>query len=296
MRDGELKADDRRPSGQERERSAALMAVLRAPAADELPPLPVTMLVAAHPDDETVGAGSRLSRLQQAWFVHITDGAPRTGADAARHGLTPPSYAQARQRELHAAFALCGIAADRIRNLGCPDQQASLRLTELATTLARMFAQQRIEAVLTHPYEGGHPDHDACAFCVHAAVALLRQRGEACPAIVEMGLYHLTAEGLRTGAFLPADDSDAHLATIHLTPAEQQHKRELLECFRTQQATLCLLPPGVERFRPAPRYDFRCPPHEGTLYYERHPWGMTGDRFRALAAAALSELGLEGAL
>jgi hypothetical protein len=37
-------------------------------------------------------------------------------------------------------------------------------------------------------------------------------------------------------------------------------------------------------------------PHEGKLFYECHPWGMTGQRLLALSAQAMAELGLEGRL
>ena len=55
---------------------------------------------------------------------------------------------------------------------------------------------------------------------------------------------------------------------------------------------LAPFPLDEERFRAAPLYDFTRPPHPGTLHYERHPWGMSGERFRALARAALEEMGL----
>ena len=39
----------------------------------------------------------------------------------------------------------------------------------LARVLRPLLAGTRV--VVTHAYEGGHPDHDAVAFAVHAAVA-----------------------------------------------------------------------------------------------------------------------------
>jgi N-acetylglucosamine malate deacetylase 2 len=71
----------------------------------------------------------------------------------------------------------CGIAPDRIRMLGYTDQEAALHLAEIARTLARLFVEERIEAVLTHPYEGGHPDHDASAFCVRASCLVCSRGG-----------------------------------------------------------------------------------------------------------------------
>ncbi|OLE88653.1 MAG: hypothetical protein AUG08_07550 [Acidobacteria bacterium 13_1_20CM_2_55_15] len=51
-------------------------------------------------------------------------------------------------------------------------------------------------------------------------------------------------------------------------------------------------PMDAERFRVAPPYNFREPPHEGSLYYEQFDWGVKGEQWRRFAAAALSELEL----
>jgi len=47
---------------------------------------PSAMAVVAHPDDETVGAGALLDRLDDVVVVHVTDGAPRDLADARSAG------------------------------------------------------------------------------------------------------------------------------------------------------------------------------------------------------------------
>ena len=68
------------------------------------------LLVAAHPDDETVGVGAQLHRCDDLILLHLTDGAPRNLADARRHGFDDaPSYGAARARELH-LYAI-GLAA-----------------------------------------------------------------------------------------------------------------------------------------------------------------------------------------
>ena len=276
--------------------AAALLAVLGAPVREPSARLPRTVVVFAHPDDETVGAGARLPWLAEASFVCVTDGAPRDGMDAARHGLTPAQYAQARRAELEAVLAACGVAADRIVGVPCPDQQASLQLASLATQLAELFARNATEAVLTQPYEGGHPDHDATAFAVHAAAALMRQRGQPAPEIVEMAGYHRGPQGMLACAFLPDPEVDGATVSVRLTPGEQDFRRHLVALHATQQGSLWQFPHEVERFRPAPRYDFRQPPHAGPLHYEQYPWGMTGERFRTLASGAMAQLGLEGRL
>jgi LmbE family N-acetylglucosaminyl deacetylase len=259
-------------------------------------PVPATLVVAAHPDDETVGAGSRLPRLKHAHFVYVTDGAPLDGQDAARHGLTVDGYRALRRGERDAALALCAIAPSQVLDLGCPDQQAARRLPFLAMRLADLLLTRRFEAVLTHPCEGGHPDHDATAFAVHAAAALVRSRGHTPPALFEMTSYHRGDHGLRAGEFLPDPQADAGLATVRLAANEQRHKRALLACYASQRETLSQFGVEVERFRPAPRYDFTRAPQDGPLYYETHPWGLAGAEFRALAADAMAQLHLEGPL
>jgi LmbE family N-acetylglucosaminyl deacetylase len=273
---------------------AALIAALRAPADAPLLRMPLTAVVVAHPDDEVVGAGSRLPRLVSARFVYVTDGAPRDGRDAARHGLSVAEYREARRGERDAALHLCGIGADQVVEFGCVDQEAALALVAGSRRLADAFADWRIEAVLTHAYEGGHPDHESAAFMVHAAAALLRARGQPAPDIVEMTSYHRGEDGLLAGRFLPGDRGEL---TVDLTPAERSLRRALLDAHATQQRTLRIFQ-GVtqEGWRIAPAYDFRRRPHAGPLWYEHLGWPMDGTRFCALAAEALAQLALEATL
>ena len=286
-------------------RGAMLLDILCADA-DDPRPVPPTLVVAAHPDDEVIGLGARLPRLRTATFVHTTDGAPRDGRDAAAHGFgSGRDYAAARGRELEAALALAGLGPEQAMELDCPDQEASHRLVELTYRIADLLSVRppRPEAVITHPYEGGHPDHDATAFAVHAACRLLQGRGQVPPILVEMTSYHAGPQGwLEPYTFLPGnasgDDPSAGpggVVELPLSPAQLDFKRRLFECFPTQQGTLQYFLPGdVERLRLAPRYDFTKPPHEGRLYYEGFSWGVTGERFRDLARQALDALGLTG--
>jgi hypothetical protein len=263
--------------------------------AGDPPPAPATVIIVAHPDDEVVGVGARLPRLRQAVFIHVTDGAPRDLHDATAAGFaTRLDYARARRRELTAALALAGIAPEQTRELGCTDQEAALQLVDLSRRVATMLRQLQPEAVITLPYEGGHPDHDATAFAVHAACRLLESQHIPPPALIEMTSYHNSATGIEVCDFLPSSGCEA--MRLVLSEAERDFKRRLFDCFPTQQRTLSLFPIAIERFRPAPRYRFTQPPHVGSLFYEHFPWGMTGERFRSLARQAMAVMGIAGAI
>lgn len=252
---------------------------------DDREPLLRILVVVAHPDDEVIAIGGRFPRFQNAIFLHVTDGAPADGRDAAYHGFESlDEYRRARRWELDSAFALAGIPAERDIEMLVPDQQAMLRLDAIASRIESLLRSERIEAVLTHPYEGGHPDHDACAFAVRQAASGIGGRHR--PAIVESAFYHQGADGIETGCFLPSGTTSLVLERP-LSKTEKDLKARLLECFPSQHEILQYFGTEFERFRIAPEYDFTKPPHPGKLFYEQFPWGITGKDFCALAQGAL---------
>ncbi len=115
---------------------------------------------------------------------------------------------------------------------------------------------------VVHPYEGGHPDHDAAAFAVHAAVRCL---GCAAPALVEMTSYHRRDNALRVGEFLP------YPLPVAERRVDASEKRAMLGCFPSQAEVLAAFGVEVERFRSAPAYDFRAPPVAPPVHTRR--WG-----------------------
>ena len=259
---------------------AALTA--RRPIADRV------MIVAAHPDDETLGVGAQLCRFQDALILHVTDGAPRNGRDAARYGFANTAdYAAARHAELANALRAGEAIGARTLGLGIPDQEACRDLADLTRRIAELLVSEKPRAVITHAYEGGHPDHDAAAFAVHAACWLVAAGSP--PAIIEMALYHRGRNGVVRGDFLPADRP---ATVIPLDEVEVSRKRRMFDCFTTQRWLLAEFPLDRERLRPAPDYDFRASPHPGMLHYRTLRWSITGVKWRRAALAALNELGL----
>ena len=284
-------------------KTSAVLDRLAAPAGSSLP-LPRVLLVFAHPDDEVLAIGARLERLTASRLLTVTDGAPRDGADALHHSFSSlDAYREARRQELSCALHDAGLTDTFYAPLApqCPfpvaDQTGPLHLRALIHLAAKQIQAFAPDAILTHPYEGGHPDHDACAFAVHTALRLLQKPPRTIgspgsgPLLCEAPFYHADANGsLCTGAFLPRMSSLAERRCV-LSPEESATKQRRLSCFRSQTATLAQFAVDQEHFRVAPVYDFTAPPNPGQLFYEQFPWGMTGARFRALASEALNQLG-----
>ncbi|HWE85932.1 MAG TPA: PIG-L family deacetylase [Terracidiphilus sp.] len=256
----------------------------------DVTPMPRALLVFAHPDDETVGLGARLRRFRQAHLIIATDGVPRDEEDSRTHGFPSAiQYRHARARELDDMLSSAGVGHMFHDSLGISDQQASFQLPALTRRIAEHIRSFRPEVIVTHPYEGGHPDHDACAFAVHYACVLAASPSGVRPLVAEAAFYHAGPAGLKTEVFL-ANPAEPQQVVRVLSPKERTHKRQRLDCFYTQRVPLALFPCTAERFRFAPHYDFTRPPHSGPTWYDHFPWGITSGRFCRLAAEAAREL------
>jgi len=250
---------------------------------------PRTALVVAHPDDEVIGAGAQLPRFRDLFIFHLTDGAPRDMHDAHAHGFDNwRAYADTRRKELEGAMNLAGIPMERLVSLGYPDQEASLHLAELVQILVKRFSDSKIDLVLTHSYEGGHPDHDAAAFVVQMACRILAKSGAPAPSVVEMPFYHSRNGERVVSNFLAHAGSPVSCA--QLSVEQRALKKKMFECYRTQEAVMRSFSTEFECFRKAPDYHFEQSPHEGKLFYENYAWGMDSAHWRVLAREARQAL------
>ncbi len=237
------------------------------------------MIVAAHADDETIGAGGAMADANRITLVHVTDGGESLFRAWLKGFMTRAAYARARRNEIQNAMALLPLKVEMV-TLDIHDMRAAYRIADIALRLKPLIRERQPDLVITHAYEGGHPDHDATAMAVHLA---MRDLNPPCP-LYEMAGYHRAGGRNVFGAFA---QSGGDAICVALAPQAQARKSSMLATFVTQRNIVARFPREAEYFRPAPVYDFTKPVHSGTLFYEvqflpmRRPlWNALVDRAR----------------
>jgi N-acetylglucosamine malate deacetylase 2 len=237
-------------------------------------------VLAGHPDDETIGASTLLARFAGPRVIFLTDGAPRD-----RKLWSPDfygareAYSRLRRAEAEQALGLAGLSGGQIDWLGGVDQEAIFSADALACRLSQLLSRIDVDVLLTHPYEGGHPDHDTAALVAHLAIHTLCR--ESAPLLIEMTSYHAHNRQCVYGEFLNSDT--AQELQLHLSQAERTRKAGMFAAYASQRRVLEGFPIDHERLRVAPEYDFTRAPHQGKLWYECMAWPMSWRQWRAIA-------------
>ena len=172
-------------------------------------------VVAAHPDDEVLGAGGTMAMLAAAGLrlrlIVVTDG------EASHPGIPPAVTARIRIAEQTAALGLLGAGDVEVIRLGLPDTGLTAREAEL-TTMLREHCDE-FDACLTPWEEDAHADHEA------AGRATLRARPDAIRYPVWMWHWAEPADGM-----VPWQQA----CQVPLTAAATAQKRAAIGAFTSQ--------------------------------------------------------------
>lgn len=246
-------------------------------------------IVAAHPDDEIIGMGGRLFCLSALTLIHVTNGAGNSVELAKAKGFaSPEDYSAARFGELDLALKVVGAAPQHCLRYAYADGEAALSIIDLTVRLARDLHGKRL--IFTHAFEGGHPDHDTCAFATRAACCLIERDGAVPPEIIEFSGYHSRYGKFFSGEFWP-DEKNPTIAAS-LSPLRHFRKRLAMHAFRSQSWIRNAFHGRREYYRHAPGYDFSRPP-PGAWLYDKQNWVVTGGKWVGYVEDAIDKLGVE---
>jgi LmbE family N-acetylglucosaminyl deacetylase len=148
-----------------------------------------TIVVAPHPDDETLGAGGLIAAQRRrgipVLIVAVTDG------EAAYPDT--PFLGPLRRIEQQWALAELGVDAGAIMRLRFPDSAVSQREAELITVLQSLVTR---DTQLIAPWRHDpHPDHEACG---RAAEQVARDTGALLVSYFFWTWHHHVSESLAT--------------------------------------------------------------------------------------------------
>lgn len=197
------------------------------------------LVLAAHPDDESLGACGLLQRSSCSHVVFCTSGEPL------KRSASYGALAQAREKE--AQHALETVQVLTCTFLRFYDQQLYLVMNDLFHRVLEVALTFACDGVLTHALEVGHPDHDACAVIGRHLADTLNIP------VWEMPLYHKDAVGLWHLQTFRTYSKQEWI--LHLSGPERETKLRALACYQSQSAVTKFCDVRMERFREQSRCD-----------------------------------------
>lgn len=130
-----------------------------------LPRFQRVLVLAPHPDDETIGCGGTIARWAAQGadieVVVLTDGEATVGGQPSALGGQRSVAATAAARRSEAALAAGLLGAGTVVTPGLPDGRLSTELAALGDVLDAALERHRPEVVLLPWPVDGHPDHRA---------------------------------------------------------------------------------------------------------------------------------------
>lgn len=240
------------------------------------------LVVAAHPDDETIGAGVLMARTcRQGGQVRVI--IVNTGIAAWRSGDHTALFAE-RRGETLAALALAGVPPKNVTFLGIPDLQTAAHFFSLVATLRSEIQEFRPDGVVVSAWEGAHPDHDLS----HYAVVVATDRGATVP-VWEFPEYNRRYSRTGRAGFL---QEGWPFVALGLTPEELGLRRAMIACFPSEGPFVRRFGEQPELLQPLPHYNYRLPPDilpyetlfgkKGLYYYYRLVAPVLGERLITL--------------
>lgn len=180
-----------------------------------VPPVGRVLIVAPHPDDETLGAGG----LTAALCVQGVEVAIAAVTDGENAYPDEPDLGQVRRREQSEALAILGVRSSRVHRFGLPDSDVSSHEEELSHLLESLVTPHTY--ILAPWQRDYHPDHEACG---RAAARIAAQTGAQLFSYLFWTWHRGTAEDLES----------CDLVAYPLTARLLATKTEALCCHRSQ--------------------------------------------------------------
>jgi LmbE family N-acetylglucosaminyl deacetylase len=202
------------------------------------PPRVPLLVIAPHPDDETLGAGGLI-------YTCLREGAEVTVISVSDGEAACPEVAalgEIRQGELSAALRGLGATCPNIIRMRIPDGQLGAHEEAIRRTISRLI---RSNMLVVAPFEfDGHKDHDAAG---RAAQRAVHDRSVHLNREVHLVRYPIWAWHLGS----PMLRSARMAVRFQLDEESWSAKQHATDCFRsqlTERAQGAIVPPHVREY------------------------------------------------
>jgi len=185
------------------------------------------VLVAAHPDDETLGAAGLLAHGQAlGWDIQVIVVTNGEGSHPDSPTHSPEQLSTVRRQEVTAAVGLAAPRAELLF-LDLPDGEISSFVEDLTARLRSEIIRLPATGLVVTPWAGDrHPDHAAVAEAAALACAGTEARLFGYP----IWAWHWSGPS--------AHDLPENMQRLDLTPAESATKNDALACHTSQIGAL----------------------------------------------------------
>ncbi len=213
------------------------------------------LVLVAHPDDETIACGILLQRIPSALVVFAVDGAPAGYGFERRFG-TLKNYSEERFKEASRALGLarsCSfLRLATPDGTYFPDRHLFEQMREAADALVAIAQGFSPDAIVSHAYEGGHVDHDACNLLARYTASTFSLKH------FEFPLYWKN----ENGQDIFQEFRGFQEGEFSISPSEMEiaTKSKMLAQYKTQGNIVAVFNVNKERFRPVQLCEFARPP------------------------------------
>ncbi len=217
------------------------------------------LFIAAHPDDELVGATFIIKKvlLKKNLIIFFpTNGVISKEQMWFWNKNKYEEKKKIRNEEMKKSLKLLGIK--KFFKQDIPTRKLKENIEKTFRKINLLVRDYKIDTIFCPAYEGGHQDHDVSNF--------ICSKFQNSSKVYEYAEYNFSKGKINCNEFIKTTKDEV---TIKLSEKEKKEKIKLLKIYNSEKGNLGYLKLEKECYRKLYKYDYSKPPHLGKLFYRR---------------------------